>query len=78
MTAAPEGLPSIGERTSLRERVAESLRTRPEVAQRFLDLLNEFNLERRQSQAAAERKFVEGRLAEVQANEQVVEVYLGR
>ena len=26
MTAAPEGLPSIGERTSLRERVAESLR----------------------------------------------------
>lgn len=37
-----------------------------QVAQRFLDLLNEFNLERRQSQAAAERKFVEGRLAEVQ------------
>ena len=26
MTSAPEGLPSIGERTSLRERVAESLR----------------------------------------------------
>ena len=26
MTAAPEGLPTIGERTSLRERVAESLR----------------------------------------------------
>lgn len=37
-----------------------------QVAQRFLDLLNEFNLERRRSQAAAEREFVEGRLAEVQ------------
>jgi uncharacterized protein involved in exopolysaccharide biosynthesis len=34
------------------------------MAQRLLDLVSEFNLERRQSQAAAERKFVEGRLAE--------------
>lgn len=32
--------------------------------QRLLDLLNTFNLERRQSQAAAERRFVEGRLAD--------------
>jgi uncharacterized protein involved in exopolysaccharide biosynthesis len=34
------------------------------IAQRILDLLNRFNLETRQSQAAAERRFTERRLAE--------------
>jgi uncharacterized protein involved in exopolysaccharide biosynthesis len=36
------------------------------LADRLLELLNEFNLQTRQSQAAAEREFVENRLAEVQ------------
>lgn len=36
-----------------------------QINQRLLDLLNRFNLESRQSQAAAERKFTEQRLAEV-------------
>jgi len=35
-----------------------------QIAQRLLDLLNRFNLETRQSQAAAERRFTEVRLAE--------------
>jgi uncharacterized protein involved in exopolysaccharide biosynthesis len=34
------------------------------IAQRLLDLLNQFNLQTRQSQAAAERRFTERRLAE--------------
>lgn len=42
----------------------------PELAvrinRRLLELVNQFNVERRQSQAAAERRFIEGRLAEVQ------------
>jgi len=38
-----------------------------EVAQRLIDELNRFNLERRQSQAGAERKFAETRLKEAQA-----------
>lgn len=38
------------------------------VAQRVLELINRFNLESRQSQAAAERRFTEGRLAEVRAD----------
>ena len=33
-----------------------------QIARRLLDLLNAFNLQTRQSQAAAERRFVEGRL----------------
>jgi uncharacterized protein involved in exopolysaccharide biosynthesis len=37
-----------------------------QIAQRLLDLLNRFNLETRQSQAAAERRFTEVRLAEAQ------------
>jgi uncharacterized protein involved in exopolysaccharide biosynthesis len=37
-----------------------------QIAQRLLDLLNRFNLTTRQSQAAAERKFTEVRLAEAQ------------
>lgn len=36
-----------------------------QIAERLLALLSEFNLERRRSQAAAEREFVERRLAEV-------------
>lgn len=35
------------------------------VAERALTVLNDFNLRRRQSQAGAERRFVEGRLVEV-------------
>jgi uncharacterized protein involved in exopolysaccharide biosynthesis len=35
-----------------------------EIAARLLDRVNEFNLHTRQSQAAAERRFVEGRLSE--------------
>jgi len=38
-----------------------------QIANRLLDLLNSFNLETKQTQAAAETKFVEGRLAEVRA-----------
>lgn len=36
-----------------------------QVARRVLSLVNEFNLERRQSQASTERRFVESRLKEV-------------
>lgn len=36
-----------------------------QISRRLLDLLNSFNLETRQSQAAAERRFVEGRLQNV-------------
>jgi uncharacterized protein involved in exopolysaccharide biosynthesis len=43
-----------------------------QIAQRLLDLLNRFNLETRQSQAAAERRFTEVRLAE--AKEELLEV----
>jgi uncharacterized protein involved in exopolysaccharide biosynthesis len=39
-----------------------------QVNQRLLDLLNEFNLQSRQSTAAAERRFTEQRLQEVQAD----------
>jgi len=37
-----------------------------EVAQRLLELVNQFNLETRQTQAQQERRFVEGRLAQQQ------------
>ena len=36
-----------------------------QICRRLLELLNAFNLETRQSQAAAERRFIEGRLQEV-------------
>lgn len=36
------------------------------IARRMVELVNEFNLERRQSRAAAERQFLEERLAEAQ------------
>lgn len=39
-----------------------------DVANRFLGLLNEYNLRRRQSQASSERAFTERRLAEVKAD----------
>ena len=49
---------------------------------RLLELTNTFNLERRQSQAAAERRFVEGRLrvrgAELKAAEDELEQFLDR
>lgn len=38
------------------------------IAQRLLELTNEFNLNRRRSQATAERQFTEGRLAEVRSD----------
>jgi uncharacterized protein involved in exopolysaccharide biosynthesis len=38
-----------------------------EVAQRLMQLVGEFNLEKRQSQAAAERKFVQSQLEEAKA-----------
>lgn len=38
-----------------------------EISARFLELLNEFNLHARQTQAAAERQFTQGRVSEVQA-----------
>jgi len=37
-----------------------------QVVQRFLDEVNRFNLERRNSKAGAERRFIEGRMAELQ------------
>jgi uncharacterized protein involved in exopolysaccharide biosynthesis len=39
----------------------------PRIAERILDLVNAFNLQTRQSQARAERRFVEQRLAEVRS-----------
>lgn len=38
-----------------------------QISQRMLDELNKFNLERRQSQAGAERRFTEGRVNEAKA-----------
>src|SRR5207245_1573905 len=35
-----------------------------EMANRFIQLVNDYNLKRRQSQAGAERQFIEGRLAQ--------------
>ena len=44
-----------------------------QVATRYLELLNDYNLRRRQSQARAEREFVEARLAAYQSDLQVAE-----
>lgn len=53
-----------------------------QINRRMLDLLNEFNLERRQSQAGAERLFVENRLAavrdDVRGAEAQLEAFLER
>lgn len=46
------------------------------VAARMLDLLNDYNLARRQSQASQERSFVESRLADTQAELQAAEAQL--
>ncbi|MGH7579880.1 MAG: hypothetical protein ACREM9_06890, partial [Gemmatimonadales bacterium] len=43
-----------------------------QIAQRLLDLINRFNLETRQSQASAERRFTESRLSE--AKDELLEV----
>lgn len=48
------------------------------INQRLLDLLNKFNLETRQSQASAERRFTEHRLAEVKAELRAAEDQLAR
>jgi uncharacterized protein involved in exopolysaccharide biosynthesis len=45
---------------------AKSATLAQQINQRLLDLVNDFNLKTRQSQAAAERRFTEKRLAEVQ------------
>ncbi len=47
-----------------------------QLANRFLQSINQFNLERRQSQAAAERRFAEQRLTEVRAELQRAEYAL--
>jgi uncharacterized protein involved in exopolysaccharide biosynthesis len=39
-----------------------------QIADRALEILNQFNLERRQSRAGAERRFVEGRLEDARAD----------
>ncbi len=44
-----------------------------EVVQRFLDELNRFNLERRQSRAGAERRFTDSRLVQLQAEQRTAE-----
>ena len=44
-----------------------------QVAQHFLDELNRFNLEKRQSRAGAERRFTDGRLAQLQVEQRDVE-----
>jgi uncharacterized protein involved in exopolysaccharide biosynthesis len=53
-----------------------------QMNRRLLELVNDFNLRRRQSQAAAERRFVEGRLHEarrdVEAAEGALAVFLER
>jgi len=44
-----------------------------QIAQRLLDLVNDFNLKSRQSQAGAERQFVEGRLQQAQGELRLAE-----
>ena len=47
-----------------------------EIGARMLELVNDFNLEKRQSRAAAERKFVQQRLAEAQIELEAAEAEL--
>ena len=49
-----------------------------QINRRFLDLVGEFNLQRRQSQGAAERRFVEGRLVQIQGDVEAAEEALAR
>jgi len=46
---------------------SESAQLSQQIANRLLQLLNQFNLDRRRSQAAEERRFTESRVAEVKA-----------
>jgi uncharacterized protein involved in exopolysaccharide biosynthesis len=48
------------------------------VLQRLLDLVQEFNIEKRQTSAAAERRFVEGRLREAEREMRAAESELQR
>lgn len=48
------------------------------VASRMIELVSEFNLERRQTKAGAERRFVEARLAEAQDSLETAEARLQR
>lgn len=49
-----------------------------QVAERMVDLVNQFNLERRQSQASAEREFLEGQVARAESTLHAVEDSLER
>jgi uncharacterized protein involved in exopolysaccharide biosynthesis len=49
-----------------------------QVNRRVLDLVNDFNLKRRQSEAGAERRFVEGRMSEAQQELREAEDAYGR
>jgi len=75
---------SVGRETGI---VTTSIRTpwpylSQALSERLLSLVNDFNLQTRQSRAAAERRFIEGRMAEVRdslANsERSLEEFLGR
>jgi uncharacterized protein involved in exopolysaccharide biosynthesis len=46
------------------------------LAQRTIDLINEFNLQKRQSQGASERRFAEGRLTEMASSLRAAEAQL--
>jgi len=52
---------------------AESAELSQQIASRVLQLLNRFNLDRRRSQAAEERRFVEGRVGEVKSELRLAE-----
>jgi uncharacterized protein involved in exopolysaccharide biosynthesis len=52
---------------------ADSARLAQEIAARMLQLLNQFNLDRRRSQAAEERRFTQARVSEVKAELRVAE-----
>ncbi|MGH2396063.1 MAG: hypothetical protein ACRDFW_03555, partial [bacterium] len=49
-----------------------------QVNRRLLELINDFNLRQRQSQAAAERRFVEERLAQIRTESQAAESALAQ
>ena len=52
---------------------AESAALSQQIAARLLQLLNQFNLDRRRTQAAEERRFAEGRVIQVKADLRVAE-----
>jgi uncharacterized protein involved in exopolysaccharide biosynthesis len=62
---------------TVRVRVQTESAARSEsIAVRLLELINRFNLESRQSQAAAERRFIEGRVAEARGDLNAAEARL--